>query len=1353
MSASPAESTASTRQVPVAGRYQIEATLAKGGMGSVYRVRDQSSGRTLALKRLQAGARSAAALFEREYQTLRSLKHPRIIEVYDYGVEAAGAYYTMELLPGSDLHELAPVPYATACAYLRDIASSLALLHARRLLHRDLSPRNVRVTQDGRCKLIDFGALMSFGIASDLVGTPPCVPPEAIRGAPLDQRSDLYALGATAYYLLSGRHAYAATSFQDLGRLWQRAPFPPSMLVASIPPELDELVLSLLRQDPLARPASAAEVIDRLTVIAALAPEDEGQTAQGYLLGAALVGRDHQLDLVQRQLRETLEERGSSLLFEGVRGAGRSRLLAEACVRAQLAGVTVLQVDADRERRENGVAQALCLRLLDAAANEARVLQGEHAQVLARLSPALQERLQSTALAEIPQAPGEWRVRVQQAFKGWLLAAGSRRPLLIAVDNLERADDASIAVLAALAAEGGSRKLAIITALATDPHATLPASVRLLRQASRVLLLHDLNPQQTTALARAIFGELPNIERLGEWMQRVAAGNPAHCLELASELLRRGVVRYQDGSWFVPQEVSLDALPSRLEEALLERLGRLPAAALELLELLSLAEGPVDIELCRALGVPEVWNRLDELLAHEVISVSGDSYRLHQEALRAIVLSRLDDARRAELHLTLGAAMLATADADDYLTQVEAGFHLLRGGKQLEGAQLLARTARRFEIGTGALQAAIPALEAARKVYLEHGRSLYELLPVVARLATEGYYSDRRLSLEYADEAFELLSRASGMSLARKLRPVLGRRLSMYLGLGWAALRFALTPRALRFDDFSHVFVLLVNCVTTQAGAGTVCLDTASVRKAVDFIEPLTALGAGHITSFIHEYCVWLMHNTLEREPETLEGWRSLLQRLSSKQPLRGFPEYVRQLYRGGALFACGIVESWHEGEQVLEHARELESLGLRIYDRAASQLRMLHHAGRGEMELAESYRKRMELHAVQTGSAWQVEVTVPLTLSVAYAALGDVVGLKHVCEQLELLSATLPSVERSARLSRAAYLVMRGSAAEAIEIYERVIAESPPRGFIGWGRAMGGLAEAYNRSGRHADALRVCERAEAALRPSDRPFVRMFLQVEVQHALAEAGLGQLEPAARRLDALIAEHAPGGGPLTLGLLHWARARVALQAQDRSALERHLAAVERWYRPTRVPTLIGRIERLAQEAALEFPGLVLPESAEAAARRAREIGEMQASLRGCRSPEERKQRCLQRLLERAGARAGFLFVSGEAGFQLAAAAPEGEPPAALWSRIDALACASTQDSETDLVEGGAPSTADTTAAADAASGNSAAGYRLHLLWSVGRDSSEIVGAAALDAAGARAVSAELLEAVAHALRRS
>src|SRR5262245_14008401 len=113
-------------------------------MGEVFAALDESTSQRVALKRMRTAIQAQRALvvhFMREYHALSELRHPRIIEVYDYGVDRGTPYYTMELLDGSDLNELSPVPWPEACRYLRDVASSLALLHARRLLHRDVSPR------------------------------------------------------------------------------------------------------------------------------------------------------------------------------------------------------------------------------------------------------------------------------------------------------------------------------------------------------------------------------------------------------------------------------------------------------------------------------------------------------------------------------------------------------------------------------------------------------------------------------------------------------------------------------------------------------------------------------------------------------------------------------------------------------------------------------------------------------------------------------------------------------------------------------------------------------------------------------------------------------------------------------------------------------------------------------------------------------------------------------------------------------------------------------------------------------------------------------------------------------------
>jgi len=143
-------------------------TIGRGGMARVYEVLDTSTGDNLTLKLMthienDEKREDIAKLFEHEFHTLSQLKHPRVIEVYDFGVEGTTPYYTMELLDGGDLKQLSPLPWKRACSILSDICSSLSLLHSRRMVHRDLTPRNIRCTKDGTAKLIDFGAMVPMG--------------------------------------------------------------------------------------------------------------------------------------------------------------------------------------------------------------------------------------------------------------------------------------------------------------------------------------------------------------------------------------------------------------------------------------------------------------------------------------------------------------------------------------------------------------------------------------------------------------------------------------------------------------------------------------------------------------------------------------------------------------------------------------------------------------------------------------------------------------------------------------------------------------------------------------------------------------------------------------------------------------------------------------------------------------------------------------------------------------------------------------------------------------------------------------------------------------------------------------
>src|SRR3954469_8204102 len=149
--------------------YRIEGELGQGGMARVYRVVDERSGQRFALKQLVRPSERHAtlqAMFEREYHTLAQLAHPRIVRVFDYGLDRDLPYYTMELLEGTDVRRAARthgLGVREVCLLLRDAASALALIHSRRLVHRDVGPRNLWCTPERRAKLLDFGTLVAMG--------------------------------------------------------------------------------------------------------------------------------------------------------------------------------------------------------------------------------------------------------------------------------------------------------------------------------------------------------------------------------------------------------------------------------------------------------------------------------------------------------------------------------------------------------------------------------------------------------------------------------------------------------------------------------------------------------------------------------------------------------------------------------------------------------------------------------------------------------------------------------------------------------------------------------------------------------------------------------------------------------------------------------------------------------------------------------------------------------------------------------------------------------------------------------------------------------------------------------------
>jgi serine/threonine-protein kinase len=1239
----------------VAGRYRVEALLGKGGMASVYRVFDESSGRPVALKRATAALGTKRdALFEREYHTLAGLRHPRIIEVYEYGVDGDTPYYTMELLEGEDLRELAPMPWRQACAYLRDVATSLALLHAQRLVHRDIAPRNVWRTRDGRCKLIDFGALMPFGTARELVGTPAYMPPEALYNMPLDQRADLYALGALAYWMVTGRNAFRASRLADLPFVWERKPELPSALVRAarqmdprledLPEALDELILSLLNRDALGRPASAAEVIDRLNALAGLEAEESLQAAESYLASTAFVGRAPELELMRKTLEHACSGKGASVLVESAPGMGKSRLVVHFGLTAQLEGATLVRVEARLHSTRFGVARAIALRLFDLLPDAALEAARPYAEPLGWLSPDLYRRVAGSdapALAPVPRAVGEARMRIQSALQDWVLELSQVRPLVLAVDDLEASDESSAGVLAVLSHRAPKHRLLVVgTIESSKARQAGPVLQTLMRNSERVEL-KSLTFDETKALVRSTFGDVLHLARLSQHLYTLCNGNPRHCLELINHLVREDIVRHVEGTWLLPQELSAARLPATFNDALAARLRPLGQEARALGRLLSVHTGALPVELpfavARSSSRQEVSWALDELLREAVLVSSGEAYHFSRDEMRVMLAAELEPEAARVAHRHFGEALLESAQ-ENAVKMLEAGLHLFRGGDERRGSELITRAGVQLTlVEADSLQSAIPALEEIVQLYKSRGRPRFELIAPLAPLASAAYYADRQLAPKYGDETLLILREALGLARAEKLRRWLGSKLGLIVGLVGGMIGLRRLSKSGRVPTFRETFALFFNSVATLTGVYTISIDFETAQRYARLLEPLRSLGKNHVASFMADYCRNIALMLTDEFVDVRDRWLSLLDRLQSSEPVRDLPVDTLPLYLGGGLYACGILESWRDGPSALEFAARLDRMGMKLYEMAADQIRMQYYANQGDVKLAEHYRDRVEMHAIQRGTAWQVELWGISTAITIHLRTGDALGMKRAAKQLEKLCNEIPSLTVYVSRARGAHLLLRGKVEEALEPLEQGLGLQH---YVGWTRGMGTLARAYNELGRHAEAKDTCLRALAATKPENQDFVAMNLIVQIELALADAGLGNHAAATELLDALIERHSKNQGPLTLGSLHHARARVALLAGDLDAFEEHRLKLDGWYRLTENPALVAQCDILVQQAErAAVHGYGAPAVFGHGTGKVGGVGHLFVA---CKTPRERADLALELIAGRANSKSGYLF---------------------------------------------------------------------------------------------------------------
>ena len=272
--------------------YQILNRLGGGGMGVVYEAKDTRLSRHVALKFLPKElARDAHALerFQREARAISALNHPHICTIYDFGECERGPFMVMEVLEGSTLkHRISgkPLPCDSVVELGIHIAEALEAAHAKAVLHRDITPANVFVTQRGEAKLLDFGLAKLVGATAEalvsheatatehfkhltlpgaLMGTAPYMSPEQIRGQPVDARSDIFSFGAVLYEMATGQPPFSGETIERIREaILSKEPASPRKLNPRLPVGLEGVVLKALEKERSARYQSASDLLHDL---------------------------------------------------------------------------------------------------------------------------------------------------------------------------------------------------------------------------------------------------------------------------------------------------------------------------------------------------------------------------------------------------------------------------------------------------------------------------------------------------------------------------------------------------------------------------------------------------------------------------------------------------------------------------------------------------------------------------------------------------------------------------------------------------------------------------------------------------------------------------------------------------------------------------------------------------------------------------------------------------------------------------------------------------------------------------------------------------------------------------------
>jgi predicted ATPase len=553
------------RPLPEVAGYEILGALNRGSMGVVYKARQQSLDRLVALIFLpEECLRNPEWLerFRREARTASALNHPHICTIYDTGECSGQRFLSMEWIEGQTLERLIgqSLPVEELARLVGQVAKALWAAHGAGVVHGDIKPANVMVRDDGIVKVLDFG--LSW---PRLTSSPQYLSPEQIRGEPGGSATDIFSLGLMLYELATGRHPYPANSQRGvLHALFVDTPAPPARLNPEIPTALDTLILQMLAKDPHLRP-TAAEVDEILNELVEKRRAVLGKPKRGRANGHT-VGREHECDTLRACFELAVAGRGLLLCVTGEPGLGKTTLVEDFL--DELANSGRLYSLARGRCSERLAGAEAYLPILEALNS---LIEGEGgvaaSQVMKLLAPTWYVQLvpraaDDPALAGVrPATTGTSQERLKRELEVFLQELSRLRALVLFLDDVHWADASTVDLLAYLGGRCATQRLLMVLAyrptdlaLSHHPFATVKLELQG-RDICREIALSFLSRTDVDRYLTLAFAGHHFSEEFAALIHARTAGNPLFVVDLLRYLRDHGLIVQSDGHWMLVPEV------------------------------------------------------------------------------------------------------------------------------------------------------------------------------------------------------------------------------------------------------------------------------------------------------------------------------------------------------------------------------------------------------------------------------------------------------------------------------------------------------------------------------------------------------------------------------------------------------------------------------------------------------------------------------------------------------------------------------------------------------------------------------------------------------------------------------